>query len=168
MVIDPACSVVFESEKEEDDVMRRPPRDPNSPVLSRVTALWAAAQGVAALVIVALALVLGARAGMPETDLRAFVFITLVLMNVGLIVVNRSFRSSLYEALFRPNRALWGLIAGVLAVMALAIYWDKARSLFHFGPLHLDDLSVCLAAGALLIGLLEIGKRIGGRATSSG
>jgi Ca2+-transporting ATPase len=158
MVIDPACSVVFESEKEEADVMRRPPRAPNSPVLPRTAALWAAAQGFAALAIVALALVLGANAGMPEDDLRAFVFTTLVLMNVGLIVVNRSFDSSLREALFRPNLALWGLVAAVLVVMALAIYWDATQSLFHFGPLHLDDLSICLGAGALLIGALELGK----------
>ena len=113
------------------------------------------------MVIVALALFLGARAGMPEEDLRAFVFTTLVFMNVGLIVVNRSFRSSLYEALFRPNAALWGLVAAILAAMTLALYWHKTQSLFRFGPLHLDDLSICLAAGAALIGLLEIGKQIG-------
>lgn len=162
MVIDPACSIVFESEQEEADVMRRPPRKPNSPVLPRAAALWAAAQGIAALAIVALALVLGARAGMPEPDLRAFVFTILVLMNVGLIVVNRSFRSSLYEALFRPNPALWGLVTAVLAIMAVAVYWSAAQSLFHFGPLHLNDLSICLAAGAGLIALLEMGKHLGG------
>jgi len=35
MIIDPACSVVFEAETEEDDVMRRPPRDPQSALLLR-------------------------------------------------------------------------------------------------------------------------------------
>jgi len=160
MVIDPACSVVFESEKEETDVMRRPPRKPGSSVLSRPAALWAVGQGIAALAIVALALVLGARAGMAETDLRGFVFVTLVLMNVGLIVVNRSFRSSLYEALFRPNPSLWCLVAAVLAVMTLAVYWPTMQTLFRFGPLHFDELSMCLVAGALLIGLLEIGKQV--------
>ncbi len=160
MVIDPACSVVFESEREEADVMRRPPRRPNEPVLSRAAALWAAAQGAGALAIVALAFIMGARLDMPENELRAFVFTTLVLMNVGLIIVNRSFRSSLYEALFRPNPALWGLVGAVLVVMAFAIYWHGTQSLFRFGPLHLDDLSVCLAAGALLIGGLELGKKL--------
>lgn len=168
MVIDPACSVVFESEREEADVMRRRPRKPNSPVLSRAMILWAAAQGVAALAIVALALFLGARAGMPEADLRAFVFVTLVLANIGLIVINRSFRSSLYEALFRSNPALWGLVTVVLSVMALAIYWDKAQALFRFAPLHFDDLSICLAAGAVLIVVLEIAKRVGAGAGSGG
>jgi len=159
MVIDPACSVIFESESEEKDVMQRPPRRPDTPVLSGATALWAAMQGLAALAIVALALFLGAGLGMPENDLRAFVFTTLVLMNLGLIIVNRSFRSSLSEALLRPNRTLWVLVAVVLLVLTTALYWHPAQALFHFGPLHLDDLSICLAGGAVLIGLLEFGKR---------
>lgn len=159
MVIDPACSVIFESESEEKDVMRRPPRRPDAPVLPAATALWAAMQGLAALAIVAFSLLLGARLGMPEVDLRAFVFTTLVLMNLGLIIVNRSFRSSLSEALLRPNRTLWVLVTVVLLVLATALYWHPAQLLFHFGPLHLDDLSICLAGGAVLIGLLELGKQ---------
>src|SRR6185312_15347799 len=103
MVIDPACSVVFESEKEEKDVMRRPPRRPDAPVFPRSAAFWAAIQGMAALAIVTLALFLGRRFGMPQDDLRAFVFTVLVLMNIGLIVVNRSFGSSISDALLRPN-----------------------------------------------------------------
>src|SRR5262249_61355892 len=34
MVIDPVCSLVFEAEREEDDVMRRPPRGPDEPLFS--------------------------------------------------------------------------------------------------------------------------------------
>ncbi len=161
MVIDPACSIVFESEREEADVMRRPPRRPDSQLLPRSSALWAVLQGTAALAVVGLALFLGARAGMPETDLRAFVFTTLVLMNIGLILVNRSFHASLGDVLLRPNIALWVLVSGVLCVLAVAVYWPPAQHLFHFGPLHLDDLAICLAAGLGLIACLEFGKRLG-------
>ncbi|HEY7978433.1 MAG TPA: cation-translocating P-type ATPase [Rhizomicrobium sp.] len=159
MVIDPACSVVFESEKEEKNVMRRPPRRPDAPVLSLAAAIWSALQGALALAIVGLALALGAHAPMPENDLRAFVFVTLVLMNIGLILVNRSFGSSVVDAILRPNRALWILLSGVLAVLAIALYWPPAQELFRFGPLHGDDLAICLAAGAGFIVLLEFSKR---------
>ena len=160
MVIDPACSVVFESEAEERDVMRRPPRRPNSPVLSKSAMLWAVTQGVAALSIVGLSLLLGARAAMPENELRGFVFTVLVLMNVGLIIVNRSFRSSLSEAFLRPNVMLWILVALVLFVLATALYWPLAQALFGFSPLGMGELSICVAAGAGLIGLLEVAKRL--------
>ncbi|MGN6516552.1 MAG: cation-translocating P-type ATPase [Rhizomicrobium sp.] len=159
MVIDPACSVVFESEGAEANVMRRPPRRPDMPVLTRTAALWAAVQGAVALAVVTLALVLGAHMEMAESDLRAFVFVTLVLMNIGLILVNRSFGSSLADALLRPNRALWILVSAVLAVLAVALYWPPAQGLFGFGPLHFDELVICLAAGAVFIAAMEFAKR---------
>ena len=159
MVIDPACSIVFETEGEEVDIMRRPPRRPDASILPRQWAQWALVQGLLALMLVAASLVLGAKSGLPEGDLRALVFTTLVLANVGLIIVNRSFRSSLSDAILRPNAALWILVGTVGAVLAAAIYWVPLRTLFHFGPLHWDDLAVCAAAGLGLIIVLEAGKK---------
>jgi P-type Ca2+ transporter type 2C len=160
MVIDPACSVVFEAEREERDVMHRPPRQPNSSILPRGRSLWAVMQGFAALGIVGLALFLGTRLGMTADDLRSFVFTTLVLMNIGLILVNRSFESSILDALTRPNKTLGILVAAVLMVLATALYWRPAQALFHFGPLHVDDLIFCLTAGMGLLVILEFGKRL--------
>ncbi|MDE3115824.1 MAG: cation transporting ATPase C-terminal domain-containing protein, partial [Pseudomonadota bacterium] len=85
----------------------------------------------------------------------------LVLMNIGLILVNRSFLASLGDVLLRPTIALRVLVSGVLCVLAVAVYWPPAQHLFHFGPLHLDDLAICLAAGLGLIACLEFGKRLG-------
>jgi Ca2+-transporting ATPase len=117
-------------------------------------------QGIAALAIVGLALFLGTWLHMSADDLRSLVFTTLVLMNIGLILVNRSFRSSLLEALTRPNRTLWLLVIVVLMVLAAALYWPPAQALFHFGPLHTDDLAFCLTAGIGLLVILEFGKRL--------
>ena len=39
MIIDPVCSLVFEAESEEDDVMKRPPRPPSEGVFNRLF-LW--------------------------------------------------------------------------------------------------------------------------------
>ena len=64
--------------------------------------------------------------------MRAFVFTTLVLMNIGLILVNRSFDSSLAERGSGPT-ALWALVSAVLIVLGAAIYWPPAEDLFHFG-----------------------------------
>jgi Ca2+-transporting ATPase len=136
MIIDPACSMVFEAETEEQDVMHRPPRDPKSPLLLPRRIVWALLQGLTALAILAGVLILAARGGMSEPDLRALVFTSLVLVNMGLILVNRSFKSSLATALSRPNRALWLLLSGVSSVLIISVAWPPARSLFHFGQLH--------------------------------
>ena len=160
MVIDPACSIVFESEPEEPNVMKRPPRAPEAPVLTGRAALWSTIQGAATLLVVGLALFIGSRIGMPENDLRVFVFATLVLTNIGLILVNRSFSASIAAALFRRNYSLWVLVVGVLGVLAIAIYWAPARTLFHFGVLHLHDVASCAAAGLGAILVLELAKKL--------
>ncbi|SEP74596.1 Ca2+-transporting ATPase [Solimonas aquatica] len=159
MVIDPACSVVFEAESDEADVMQRPPRDPAAPLLLPRRIAWAVVQGVVALAIVAGTLLIAAQARMPEDELRALVFSALVLVNMGLILVNRSFSASLLDALRQPNPWLWWLLGSVSALLAIALCWPPAMALFHFGPLHLDDLSICALAGALSLFGLEALKR---------
>jgi Ca2+-transporting ATPase len=159
MVIDPACSLVFESEKEEADVMRRPPRASGVPVMPRAAVLWAALQGLAALAMVALALFLGLQWKVTENELRSLVFATLVLLNIGLIVANRSLNASLADTLRRPNPILWILVSTVMLVLMAAIYWRPVQQLFHFGPMHPGEVAACLVAGMVLVGLLEAGKR---------
>src|SRR5204863_2276936 len=53
MIIDPVCSLVFEAEAEEDNVMRRPPRAPDEPLFSWALISWSALQGALACVLVA-------------------------------------------------------------------------------------------------------------------
>ena len=139
MIIDPACSMVFEAEGEEANVMRARRVTRKVPLLLRRRILWALLQGLIALAILAGVLISASRMGMAEADLRALVFTSLVLINMGLILVNRSFESSLARALLQPNRALWILLGGVLSLLGVAVYWQPAQSLFHFGKLHWND-----------------------------
>ena len=63
MVIDPVCSLVFEAETEEDDVMRRPPRAPDEPLFSRALIAWSLLQGTLAFALVAAIYVMALRTG---------------------------------------------------------------------------------------------------------
>ncbi len=167
MVIDPACSVVLEAEAEEDDVMRRPPRDPSSSILLRERIVWAVLQGVIVFAILGGLLVSANSMGVAEADLRALVFTALVLMNMGLILVNRSFSASLVRAFLRPNRALWILFASVSVVLAIAVLWPPAQTLFRFGRPHWDDFVVAAGAGMASLLLLEALKSVWFRTTPS-
>jgi Ca2+-transporting ATPase len=155
MIIDPACSMVFEAEAEEDDLMRRPPRDPKSPLLLRKRILWALVQGLVPLAILSGLLIALSRAGMIEGDMRVLLFTSLVMINMGLILINRSFKASLVRALLQPNRSLWVLLGCGAVLLANAHLWPPARSLFHFGRLHWGDLSICAAVGVSSLILLE-------------
>jgi Ca2+-transporting ATPase len=155
MVIDPVCSLVFEAEDEEDDVMRRPPRDPEEPLFSRTLIGWGILQGSLALAFIVAILVISIKRGMPEDEIRAAVFFSLVASIVGLVFVNRSFSKSLASAFHRPSPVLAFIILAVAALLSLTLVWPSARDLFRFGPLHVDDLMLTLGGGAVLVMLLE-------------
>jgi Ca2+-transporting ATPase len=155
MVIDPVCSIAFEAEAEERDLMQRPPRAAESRLLSPPMMVFSLLQGGMALVALAVVLVVGLGQDMPADELRALMFTSLVLINVGLIVVNRSFSSSLSVALRRPNFFLWFLLSLVAGVLTIALTWPPAMQLFRFGPLHVDDLGISLLATVALILSLE-------------
>jgi Ca2+-transporting ATPase len=158
MVIDPVCTLVFEAETEEKDIMRRPPRAPQEPLFSGRLMLWSVLQGIFAFGLVAAIYVMAFHRGMPETEARALAFFSLVTAITALIFVNRSFSASVLTAVSRPNRALKFVFLGVTTTLSLTLTWSAARNLFGFGPLHADDLALTVGAGVVVLCILEFLK----------
>ncbi|WP_448032881.1 cation-translocating P-type ATPase [Bradyrhizobium liaoningense] len=163
LIIDPVCSLVFEAEREERDVMARPPRRADAELFSWALVGWSVLQGVMAFGSIAVIFLVALRSGVPADEARALAFIALVVCIVALVLVNRSFSASFLSAFFRPNPALLWIFLSIALVLATALFWPPASSLFRFGPLHLDDLMIPLGAGLLLITVLELLKPIWGR-----
>ena len=155
MIINPACSIVFEAEHVEKDAMKKPPRNPKSPLILRKRVIWALIQGLIVLAVLTTLLMHAVDLKMPEADLRTFVFSTLVILNMGLILINRSYSASLYTALFKPNRALWILLMTVSGILAIIVSWPPAKSLFHFGQFHWHLFGISLAASIAVLMLME-------------
>lgn len=150
LVIDPACSMVFENEPPESDVMQHPPRSPDTQLFGGWTLAMAFLQGVGVLLAVGAAY-LWSREHMAEPMARAFTFTTLVSGNLTLIFSNRSRRASLWKSLWVPNRTLW-VVTGVTAmVLGLTIYVPSLANLFKFGALPLQDLAIATLAGVLSV-----------------
>jgi Ca2+-transporting ATPase len=160
MVIDPVCSLVFEAETDEEDVMRRKPRAPDEPLFSWPLIGWSVLQGGLAFGLVAIIFVTALQRGMPEDEVRALAFFSLVLSIVSLILVNRSFSTSLITAFRRPNPALAWILLAVTAILASSLLWPAVSALFRFGPLHADDLTLTLAAGVIVLIVLETLKHL--------
>lgn len=157
LVIDPACSMVFENEPSERDVMQRAPRDVSAALFGGMTLVLALLQGLGVLGVV-----LGAHAWgatwLSENAARAFAFATLVMGNLALIFSNRSHGGSLWAALRVPNRALWIVTGLTLALLALALYLPAIARLFFFEPLTLPDLLTALVLGLASVLWFEIIK----------
>ncbi|MDO9439786.1 MAG: cation-translocating P-type ATPase [Beijerinckiaceae bacterium] len=158
MVIDPVCSLVFEAETEEDDVMSRPPRDPVEPLFSRSMIVWSLLQGVLAFGLVASIFVVALNRGMHVDEVRALTFFALVMSIVALILVNRSTSASILKAIRRPNRALAIVLLSVALMLGATLLIPFISRLFRFGPLHADDLILTVGAGVIVLVVLEVLK----------
>ncbi|MCB8747979.1 cation-translocating P-type ATPase [Rhodoferax sp. U2-2l] len=150
LVIDPACSMVFENEPAEPDLMQRPPRDVTTPLFGGLTLLWALLQGLGALAVV-LAATWWGMANLGEGAARAFSFATIVASNLALILANRSRSGSLWHSLRVPNRTLWWVCGAALALMLLALYVPWLAGLFKFAPLPLAWLAAAMGVGGLVV-----------------
>jgi Ca2+-transporting ATPase len=147
LIIDPVCSVVFEAEPEEKDIMTRKPRKSNERLFDKKTLLLAAFQGLSILIIIAAIFGVALSRNHTDADSRALAFTTLVLANLGLILAMRSSTRTIFETLRQKNTALWYVIIIALSLLLLVLYVPFLQNLFSFSSLHPRDLLICLAAG---------------------
>jgi len=160
MIIDPICSLAFEAEDEEGDLMKRPPRRPGTPLFSRGLLVWSLVQGAFAMAcVLGLSLFLW-RSGMTVDQLRSAAFLALVLSTFVLILINRRFSSSFRSALLRSNGAL-ALVAGVVASALAATQFVPAFAImFRFAPVPLSWLAIIGLLAVALFMVLESLKPI--------
>ena len=97
--------------------------------------------------------------GMPEAEVRSLAFVILIEGNIAMILAGRSFSTSIARALLRPNRALWTVLGVDAALLTAILSWPALRDLFRFGPLHANDLLLCLGVGLCILPVLEVLKR---------
>jgi P-type Ca2+ transporter type 2C len=159
LIIDPACTLIFEAEPAEADVMRRPPRRRDVGLFSSETLGVALLQGFSILAV-CLGVFLLARRDHPDDAARALTFVTLVVAFVVVILVNRSWLRSAV-AMFRvPNSGVRWVLLGAVTFLGVAVLVPFARRLFHFAPLHVTDLLLSLGAGLLCVLWFEVVKRV--------
>jgi len=145
LIIDPACTVVFRRARR--GWRHAPPRGRStsdlrggaasssdssraSPARGRRPRLWLglAAHG--------------------EPVARALAFATLVLGNVGLILLNRAGSRSLLADAGHPNRPQLWVAAGAIGFLALSLGVPGARELFGFATPHPELLALSAAAAS--------------------
>jgi Ca2+-transporting ATPase len=157
LVIDPSCTLIFEAEEAEADLMRRPPRRTDERLFSMQTIGLALMQGLSVLAV-CLGVFLLARGDHSPEAARALTFSTLVVAFVVIILVNRSWTRSALSMLRVPNVALRWVVVGTALLLATVLFIPFGRRLFHFAPLHPTDFAMSLGAGVVCVLWFEILK----------
>jgi Ca2+-transporting ATPase len=168
LVIDPACSIAFEAEPEEANVMARPPRDPNERLFEGKRVVFSLLQGFT--VFITAFAVYGAflHFGHSPADSSAVGFTALVMGNLALIFTNRSWTRTIWKTVRSANISLWAIVIGTLLTLTLVLYVPPLRNIFHFSVLHLNDVIIAMAAGFFGVLWFEALKLFGGRPPKQG
>jgi P-type Ca2+ transporter type 2C len=164
LVIDPACSLVFEAEEGDADLMERPPRRTSEPLLSASHVGLSLLQGG-----LATAAVVGLYAGLLSQGLDAGMastaaFVVLVSANAALILPSRSSKMRWKDLLsgLTPT-SIWVLIGTLLALAAVTHLPPVARA-FGFVVLAPAHWLAALAVGFSLLVFFQGCKALIGRA----
>jgi Ca2+-transporting ATPase len=157
LVIDPSCSLVFEAEEAEPDVMRRPPRRGADRLFSRRTVARSALQGLTVLGATLLVFVVS-RQGHTPGAARGLTFTALVVAFLTVIAVNRSRTRSSFAMLREPNAALPWVVVGAVVVLAIVLFVPVVRAVFHMDAAPLAEIAVAAAVGVASALWLDLWK----------
>ena len=160
LIIDPACSVVFEAEPVDPSIMEQPPRAAGTAMFDRRVLTIALLQGLSVFAAVGGVYVWTVLDHRGDATVRSITFTTLVLANLQLILVNRSWRLSMWRSLVeRRNPTLKWIVGLAIGMLVALLNVPGARRAFSLGRINLRDLVVAVAASFLAVSWFEIYKR---------
>jgi P-type Ca2+ transporter type 2C len=160
LIIDPACSTVFEAEEGETNVMKRPPRDPGESIFDRRTVVWSLLQGLSVLLVSLGVFIAGRNAGFSTQESRAMAFATLIVANLTLILTNASWSRSIIATLRSKNQAMLWVLGGAFVFLALVLYVPTLGQVFRFSGLSALEGLTCVGAGLASVVWFELPKLI--------
>ena len=158
LVMGPTCSIAFENEPAEAGQMQQPPRPLTSTFLAGAELGRSIVQGLGIAAAVLGVYYVAMRQGEPLVVGRTLVFATLVLSNILLTLVNRSFTQSVFCTLRVPNRVLWLMLGLTLALLLATLFVPAARALFGFAPVPMTALGWSALAALVGVGWVEAFK----------
>jgi Ca2+-transporting ATPase len=158
LIIDPACTVVFEAEREESGVMGRPPRRLSDSLFGARSLVVGLIQGGIVL-SVDLALIFWAFPIYGEQVARAAAFTAMILCNLGLILISRAGKRSLLETLLAPNIPQAWITMGSLALLGFALYIPWLQKVFMFASIPPEVLGLSVIAAFISLAAANIARR---------
>lgn len=158
LIIDPACTLVFEAKKEDDSTMKVPPRNIQESMFSRKNVMLNLGQGLSVFLGLCFLFYLSVTAGYSDEKIRSFIFSGLVIGNLLMIVINISWHKSIFRVLRRAERILILVSLGTITALGLVICVPFLANLFDLAPLSFKDLSLIIVVISLSLSWFEVSK----------
>ena len=166
LIMGPTCSIIYENEPAEKNIMLQKPRPFSYTFFNAGELVTSILQGLAITAGVLLVYQYAVHTTCSEPTTRAMVFTALIVANITLTMVNRSFYYSVFTTMRYKNNLVW-LITGITVVMLAALICIRPlATFFGFGILTLRHLIISILAGFLSAIWFEVVKLVKRRAKS--
>jgi len=158
LIINPACSIIFEAEKEEENVMSRPPKKLDEPFFDAKKIWFSCLQGAGILIVTLVVYFGGLHFSFEANQVRTMAFTTLIISNIAIILTNRSWTDNIFKIIATPNKAVLWVVSGTIFFLLLILNIPFFLSLFQFQKLTFINIIICSLAGLTTIVWFEIYK----------
>ena len=158
LIIDPACSIVFEAEAGSSRLMEQPPRSHAEHLVSSQHLFGSLAQGALVTLGVVMFYMWSLRAGVLAEEARALAFIVLVVANAALILSIRSLHQEWHQVFAAPSTVAIWVLAGTLAGLAIITNIPAFARAFAFQPPTVQHSLLAFVIGVGIVFLLDAGK----------
>lgn len=158
LIMGPTCSIIYENEPLEKNSMQRPPREIKQTFLRWKELTISIIQG---LIITAGCLFMyqySVRNNYDEALTRTMVFSSLIIANIFLTLVNRSFYFPVWTTFKYKNRLIWGIISISFSLLLLMIYQPQFAGFFKLYKLTFAQFSLAAVVGFCSVIWFEIYK----------
>ena len=160
LIIDPICSIAFESEQEEKSIMKRKPRNVNEKFFGWNKIIYSLFEGTLMLSVVLIVYFMSINEGHTDNEVRAISFSALIIANVFLILTSLSKTRSFLSVLKEKNWAVILILSIALIMLFLTIRVPFLQNIFNFNfPGYAHFISSITIAFFMLI-ILEIIKLV--------
>jgi Ca2+-transporting ATPase len=151
LLMGPTCSIAYENEPLEAGSMQRAPRRMDLTFLSWAELRTSVVQGLMITAGTLFCYQYAVHAALGEDLTRTMVFTALVIANIALTLVNRSFHHSILSTLRYRNPLLRGIVLGTLALLLVLLYAPVPRDFFHLATPSLPLLAISTSAGLVSV-----------------
>jgi len=151
LLMGPTCSIAYESEPLEPGSMQRRPRRMELTFLSWTELRTSLAQGFMITAGTLFCYRYAVHHGLGEDMTRTLVFSALVVANITLTLVNRSFEHSIVATITYRNPLLRGIVLGTAALLLLLLYVPPLRDFFHLASPSAALLGISAGTGLLSV-----------------
>jgi Ca2+-transporting ATPase len=132
LIIDPVCSIAFESEQEEKGIMQRKPRNPNELFFGWRKMISSLIHGLLLLIMVMIVYFVSINEGHDEREVRAIAFSSLIIGNIFFILTSLSKTRNFISVIREKNIAVILIITIAFTLLFLIISVPALQQIFNF------------------------------------